>query len=69
MKERESERKSFDFFGLFIFKVPYAQNQQNYFSFESLEKLLGMLALFLTCQDIHSDYRHALSPSQLEYRE
>lgn len=52
MKERESERKSFDFFGLFIFKVPYAQNQQNYFHFESLEKLLGILALFLTCQDI-----------------
>lgn len=35
MKERESERKPFEFLGLFIFKVPYAQNQRNYFSFES----------------------------------
>lgn len=67
MKERESERKSFDFLGLFIFKVPYAQNQQNYFSFESLEKILGILALFLPCQEVHSDYCHAPSLSQLEY--
>ena len=67
MTERESERKSFDFLGLFIFEVPYAQSQQNYFSFESLEKLLSILALFLPCQDVHSDYCHALSLSQLEY--
>lgn len=67
MKGRKSERKSFDFLGLFIFKVPYAQNQQNYFSFESLEKLLGILALFLPCQEVHSGYCHTLSPSQLEY--
>lgn len=44
MKGRESERKSFDFLGLFFFKLFYIWNQHSYFSFESLEKLVGILA-------------------------
>jgi len=53
MKERESERDSFDFLGLFILKGLYAQNQQNCFTFESLEKLLSVLALFLPRHEVH----------------
>lgn len=59
MKERESERKSFDFLGLITFKVPYAQNQQNYFSFES-EKVTGHFGSILPCQEVYFDYCHAL---------
>lgn len=45
MKEGESERKLFDFLGLFNFKVPYARNQQTIFPLK-VEKLLAILALF-----------------------